>query len=161
VSTFPTTDPLTIRQALADRLVAIRPTLAMHQASRWTYLKNREVGGATLRSFNLMFRRQVEVGNGTGAQGAYGGGIQYASPVELIVSYPVSQWDIEIFMGTDAQDLSAVLVNLHETVSGMFAQRWSQERRVETSYTGTDGTYIGTHSFTIDFFAVDSVAVAS
>lgn len=107
-----------------------------------------------------MFRAQTEVGNGDGTQGAYGGGIQYASPVELIVSYPVSKWDIEIYMGTDAQDLSAVLVDLHTTVSGMFPQRWSQDRRVVPTYTGSDGGYIGTHSFTVDFFAVDRVTLA-
>jgi hypothetical protein len=149
VSTFPTTTPIAIRAALAARLVAIRPTLDVRQDARWTYLPDREIAG-TLRSFNLMFRAQTEVGNG-----------DFASPVELIVSYPVGRWDIEIFMGTDAQDLSAVLVNLHETVTGMFPQTWSQDRRVVPTYTGSDGNYIGTHSFTVEFFAVDSVAVAS
>jgi hypothetical protein len=151
---------MAIRTALADRLVAIRPTLAVRQDARWTYLPDREIAG-TLRSFNLMFRAQTEVGNGDGKLGAMGGGMHYASPVELIVSYPVSRWDIEIFMGTDAQDLSAVLVNLHETVTGMFPQTWSQDRRIEPTYTGSDGNYVGTHTFTIEFFAVDSVAVAS
>lgn len=159
--TFPTTDPETIRQALADKLVAIQPTLTRGQVARWTYLKDRDVAGATLRSFNLRFRAQYEVGNGDGRQGAYGGGIQYAIPVELVVSYPVSEWDIELYMGTDGQDLSATLVALHETVSGLFAQLWSQERRVVMTYAGSDGSYVGTHSFTLDYFAVDTVAVAS
>lgn len=161
MSTFPTTDVATIRAALAARLVAIQPTLTQQQSARWTYLRNREVGGATLRSFNLRMRAQQEVGNGDGKQGAYGGGIQYAVPVELVVSYPVSEWDVDLFVGTDAQDLSAILVNLHETVSGMFAQTWSQDRRVVSTYTGSDGAYVGTHAFTIDYFAVDTVAVAS
>jgi hypothetical protein len=43
----------------------------------------------------------------------------------------------------------------------MFPQKFSEDTRVDPTYTGSDGAYIGTHTFTIEFFAVDSVAVAS
>jgi hypothetical protein len=160
MSTFPTTEPETIRAALAARLVAIRPSLAWKQDCRWTWTKDREVSG-TLRNFDLVFGPEQEVGNGDGRQGAYGGGIQYACEVSLVVSYPVERNKLPRFLGTDDRDLSAILVSLHETVTGMFAVIFTQDRRVVSTSTGSDGAYIGTHTFTIDFFAVDSVAVAS
>lgn len=159
--TFPTTDPETIRAALAARLKSTQPTLAWQQDARWTPMLDREIAGSTLRSFNLVFAPEQEVGNGDGKQGAYGGGIQYACEVALIVSYPVEKNKLPRFLGADARDLSAILASLHESVSGMFAQLWSQERRVVPTYIGSDGAYVGTHTFTIDFFAVDTVAVAS
>jgi hypothetical protein len=161
VSVFPTTDPDTIRDALGARLVSIKPSLEQGQLSRWTWLKDREVAG-TLRSFDLRFAAETEVGNGDGRQGAYGGGIQYECVVELVVSYPVTVYRLPRFLGSDARDLSAILADLHTYIpgDGMFAQMWSQDRRVVSTWTGSDGAYIGTHTFTIDFFAVDSVQVA-
>jgi hypothetical protein len=160
VSTFPTTEPETIRAALAARLMAIRPSLEWSHESRWTWTKDREVAG-TLRNFDLVFEPETEVGNGDGRQGAYGGGMHYECEVRLVVSYPVDEHKRPRFIGSDARDLSAILVSLHETVSGMFPQKWSEQQRVESSFTGSDGGYIGTHAFKIQFFAVDSVAVAS
>jgi hypothetical protein len=159
VSTFATTEPETIREALAAKLQAIQPSLTWDR-TRWTWQRDAEIMGP-LRNFDLRFGPETEVGNGDGRQGAYGGGMHFECVVELVVSYPVSYSQIDRFVGADSRDLSAILVSMHETVSGMFAQRFSEDRRVESTYTGNDSAYIGTHTFTIEFFAVDSVAVAS
>jgi hypothetical protein len=160
MSTFPTTEPDTIRDALVARLHAIAPTYLPGRDKRWTWNKGREVGG-TLRAFDAVFGQETEVGNGDGRLGAMGGGMHYECIVELVVSYPVEKNKLPRYLGADARDLSAVLVDLHTYVSGMFPQWWSQDRRVVSTFTGSDSGYIGTHTFTIEFFAVDSVAVAS
>jgi hypothetical protein len=159
MSTFPTTEPETIREALARRLEAIEPTLTWER-SRWSWQKDAEIMG-TLRNFDAIFGAETEVGNGDGRLGAMGGGMHYECIVELVVSYPVEKNKLPRYLGADARDLSAVLVDLHTYASGMFPQWWSQDRRVVSTFTGSDGGYIGTHTFTIEFFAVDSVAVAS
>jgi hypothetical protein len=158
----PTTDPETIRDALAAILVTVIPTLEWGQSARWTRLKDREIAGA-LRSFDLVFEPETEVvvNPDTGQQGAYGAGIEYRCEVALVVSYPVDQHKIRRYIGADARDLGAVLVSLHETVDGVYPQAWNVDRRVVSTYTGSDGSYIGTHSFAIHFRAAFTVAVAS
>jgi hypothetical protein len=152
--TLATTDPETIRAALAARLVAMKPTLAWQQERRWTWTKDREVSG-TLRTFDLKFGIEYEIT--AGPESAYGGGITYAVPVELVVSYPVEENKRDRFIGTDARDLSAMLVRIHESIAGLFAQAWSVDRRVVSTWTGSDNSYIGTHAFTLHFYAADSV----
>jgi hypothetical protein len=159
VSTFPTTEPETIREALCRRLEAIQPTLSWDR-SRWTWQKDAEIMGP-LRNFDARFGAETEVGNGDGRLGAMGGGMHYECVVELVTSYPVGLRELDRFIGADNRDISAVLVTLHELVSGMFPQTFSATRRVVSTFTGSDAAFIGTHTFTIEFFALDSVAVAS
>ena len=163
MSVYPTTEPETIREALARQLEAIRPRLAWRQLSRWTWQKDAEIaGGATLRTFDLLFGAEVEVVvDEEGVQGAYGGGIEYECPVVLRVSYPVREAELPRFLGADARDLTALLVRLHESVPGMFPHAESKGRRIEPSSTGVDGRYIGEHRFDVRFFSDESVVLAS
>lgn len=158
---MPVTEIEPIRQTLAARLQLVIPTLTWQQASRWTYQPDREIAG-TLRNFNLIFGPEREVvTDDRGVQGAYSGGIEYASDVELRVAYPVSEAELPRFLGSDARDVTALLETLHQFVPGMFAQTWSLADRIVPTWTGTAGAYIGTLPFTIRFFAVDTVQVAS
>jgi hypothetical protein len=158
----PTTDPETIRQALAVILKSVIPTLAWQRDARWTPTLDREVAG-TLRNFNLIFEPETEVvvNPETGQQGAYGAGIEYRCAVRLVVSYPVSEHRLPRFLGSDAADLSAVLVSLHEEISGLYPQAWNVDRRVVSTFTGSDSGYIGTHSFALHYRAAFTVARAS
>lgn len=161
MSTFHTTEPEVIREALARVLEATLPSLDWQDSARWTWTKDAEVSGA-LRNFDLLFEPETEViTNDIGGQGAYGGGIEYACDVQLVVSYPVRLADLSRFRGSDGRDLTALLVRLHADVPGMMPQRNAQDRRVVPSYAGTEPNYIGTFAFKINFFAVDTVAVAS
>jgi hypothetical protein len=158
----PTTDPETIRAALAGILANVIPSLAWQQDARWTWLKDRQVAG-TLRSFDLIFEPETEVVTNpeTGQQGAYGAGIEYRCAVRLVVSYPVSEPRLPRFLGADARDLSAVLVSLHESIAGLYPQAWNVDRRVVSAFTGSDSGYIGTHAFTLHFRAAFTVEMAS
>jgi hypothetical protein len=158
----PTTDPETIRDALAAILITVIPTLAWSQDARWTWLKDREVTGTT-RSFDLRFKPETEVvvNPETGQQGAYGAGLEYRCEVECVVSYQVDQYKIDRFIGSDAADLSAILVELHESVDGVYPQAWNVDRRVVLSYTGSDGAYVGKLSFALHFRKDFIVARAS
>jgi hypothetical protein len=158
----PTTDPETIRAALAAILITVIPTLEWGQDARFTWVKDREVAG-TLRNFDLRFRPETEVvvNPDTGQQGAYGAGIEYRCEVDMLVSYNVDQHKIERFIGSDCADLSAILVELHESVAGVYPQAWNVDRRVVPSYTGSDGAYVGTLSFALHFRKAFIVARAS
>lgn len=161
MSTFPTTEPETIRAALAAKLEATLPSLDWQDSARWHWTRDAEVGGA-LRNFDIIIEPEIEViTTDIGGQGAYGGGIEFECECMLVVSYPVRLADVRRFVGSDGRDLTAHLVRLHEDVPGMMPQRHAQDRRVVPSYTGTEPNYIGTFSFKINFFALDSVAVAS
>jgi len=154
-----TTDPEAIRQALAQRLQRVIPSLTWQQDTRWTFVEDVEVSGS-LRNFDLIFGDEAEVVvDDTGVQGAYGGGIEYECEVSLVVSYPVTEAERPRFMGADKRDVTALLETLHTFVPGMFAQKWSLAERVASSWTGTSGAYIGTHVFSIRFFAPDTVEV--
>lgn len=158
MSTFDTTEPETIRATLAGLLETVIPTSTWDQ-SRWTWQKDAEVMG-TLRNFDAIFDEEEEVGV-PGSYAAYGGGITYRCPVRVVVSYPVEDAERRRLMGADKRDLSAILERLHESVAGMFAQSNSVDRRVTSTYAGSDGAYVGTFSFEIHFFASDQVQVAS
>lgn len=158
---FPTTDPEAIRAQLAERLESVIPSLEWQQDSGWTYQPDAEISGK-LRNFDLIFEPEVEVVvDERGVQGAYGGGIEYACDVELRVSYPVPEAQRPRFLGSDARDVTALLETLHQFVPGMFAQRWSVSERVESTWSGSSGAYIGSLRFSIRFFASDAVQVAS
>jgi len=158
---MPTTDPEAIRQGLAARLESVIPTLTWQQDARWSFQPDQEISG-TLRNFNLVFgpEREVVVDE-RGVQGAYSGGIEYACDVEVVVAYPVSEAERPRFLGADARDLTALLETLHQFVPGMFAQTWSVSDRVTSTWTGNAGAYIATFSFSIRFFGVDTVEIAS
>jgi hypothetical protein len=156
-----TTDPETIRQALAARLEAIAPRLDWRDGARWTFTDGAEVSG-TLRNFDLIFAPEVEViVTDDGGQGGYGGVIEYECDVSLVVSYPVKLAELPRFLGSDLQDLTGILVKLHQTATGMKAMHFSQDRRVVPSYTGTEPNFIGTFAFKISFFAPDEPTEAA
>jgi hypothetical protein len=157
---MPITDPEPIRQALAARLQLVIPTLSWQAGARWTFQQDMEISGA-LRNFDIRFGPEDEVVvDDEGVQGAYGGGIEYAVDVEVRVSYPVLEAERDRFLGADARDLTALLETLHQFVSGMFAQQWSQRSRVASTWTGSPGAYVGSHRFRIRFFASDTVQVS-
>jgi hypothetical protein len=157
-----TTDPETIRAALAVLIKTIVPTLAWSRDARWTYTPDREVTGS-LRNFDLIFGEETEVvtNEATGQQGAYGAGVEYRCPVDLVVSYPVDKHRRPRFIGSDGRDISALLVQLHELIDGLYPQAWSVDRRVVPSFTGSDGNYVGTFSFAIHFRVAFTVELSS
>jgi hypothetical protein len=158
----PLTDPDTIRAALAGILERVIPTYVPQQDCRWQWQRDQEITG-TLRNFDLIFEPETEVVTNpeTGQQGAYGAGIEYRCVVRLVVSYPVSEPRLPRFLGADSRDLSAVLVSLHENIAGLYPQAWNVDRRVISTFTGSDGGYIGTHAFALHFRAAFTVEMAS
>lgn len=159
MSVFATTTPEQIRETFCRLMETVIPRLEWYSGSRWTWQKDAEVMG-TLRNFDALFEVEEEVGT-PGGYGAYGGGITYRAPVNLVVSYPVESHELRRLMGADKQDLSAILVRLHESVTGMFAMANTVDRRVTHSFTGSEGAYVATYSFEVHFFASDQVQVAS
>ena len=99
MSVYPTTEPETIRAALAQQLQTVVPKLTWRQSSRWTWKKDGEIAG-TLRNFDLIFGAEVEVAvDDRGVQGAYGGGLEFECPIVCRVSYPLKLAELPRFMG--------------------------------------------------------------
>jgi len=150
--TAATTDANTIREEFARQVRTIVPRFAPRREERFQWQRDREIAGP-LRNFDAVFEAEVEVPGGF-----YGGGLEYASTVQINVSYPVSEADLPRFMGSDAQDIAAILIRLHTSIPGMFPIGVRGELPIsEQSFTGEPGAYVGTFTTRINFFVADTV----
>jgi len=144
-----TTDADTIRAALAAQIQTIVPRFEPRRDDRWTWQQDAEIRGS-LRNFDVVLEAETEVIS----DGAYGGGIEYTTVLQIVVSYPVPMALLPRFLGADGQDLAAILIRLHTTIPGMFPV----EVALELSSTGDPGAYVGTFTGRLNFFASDVVA---
>ena len=150
-----TTTADAVRDALAAQIQTIVPRYAARQSERWTWTRDQEVAG-TLRNFDVLMDAEEEV-----PEGAYGGGLEYASETEIRVAYPVSGPDLPRFMGADAQDLAAILVRLHTSIPGMFPVSMRAELPIlDKSSTGSNGAYVVSYRTSLHFFVVDTVVTS-
>lgn len=146
------TDADTIRAELARQIGTIVPRYAPSRDSRWTWARDGEIVG-TLRTFDVVLAAEDEV-----IGGAYGGGLEYASETEIRVSYPVSEAELPRFVGSDGQDLAAILIRLHTSIPGMFPVSMRGELPVFERVTeGDPGRYTAIFRTRIHFFVSDTV----
>lgn len=144
-----TTDADTIRAELAAQIKTIVPRFEPRRDERWTWQQDAEIRGQ-LRNFDVILEAETEVLS----DGGYGGGIEYSAVLQIVVSYPVPRALLPRFLGSDGQDLAAILIRLHTSIPGMFPV----EVALELSSAGEPGAYVGTFTGRINFFASDTVA---
>ena len=154
MTTFTLIDPETIREGIAALIENISPRHLPERSTLWTWLRDQEISG-TLRGFDVLIDIEREV-----PDGAYGGGILYTAPMEIRISYPVSESMRPRIIGADAQDIAATLIRAHDSIPGMFPTSVRGSEPIsEIAYTGESGRFVATLTSQIYFFTSDVVAV--
>lgn len=157
---FATTDADTIREAIANAITSIVPRHSARRDERYVRIKDGEVpGGSALRSFDVDLGPEREVPAAQFAGAWHGGGVVYGSDVEIRVSYPLHTKLAARFAGADGQDIAALLVDLHTTVTGMFALSADGPGPVleGPELEGDGGRHVAVFSCFVTFFVSDEV----
>lgn len=146
-----TTTADAIRSTLAAQMQTIVSRYEPDRAARFVFKDDLEVCGE-LRNFDIRFDIEREV-----PEGWYGGGIEVMAPVEIVVSYPVSEPRLRRLAGADWLDLACVLYRLHESVNGLIPFSMQVDENPEPVVSGDEGRYTVTWTVEFHWMASDEV----
>jgi hypothetical protein len=157
--TFPTTTIEAVRAGLATQIQRIIPRAERHRDTRWRYLDTIDVAG-TLRNFGIVAEIPQEV------PGAYGSeGIEYAAILRIRVAYDgLGDQEAKLLAAEDAEDLAALLVRVHASISGMFPVETERSRSIPlllptTTDDSEEARRVVEFVVVVHYFAADTVAL--